>query len=108
MTTPFTGYPISVANRIENVVDYTGPVSYVTGGDIINARDLQMSAIDFVSAAQYSSSATYVLVVLYPLVSPNAAANTVTLAWYVGVTGLQVTPGTNLSGEHVRLRVIGI
>jgi hypothetical protein len=100
------GYPVSLANRMFGVFDYTGPASYITGGDQITASDFGMSTIDFVLAAQLSLSGSYQFLVLYPtLGSLNVGA--VTIAWYL-YAGAQVSPGTNLAGEHTHLMVWGI
>jgi len=104
---PLTGYPISVATRMESVFDHMGPKSYPTGGETIPANDVGMSSLEWVETAQYSMSGNYTVVVLYGVgLFLNVAS--VKIAWYNASDGSQVTNGTDLSGEHVRMLVKGI
>jgi hypothetical protein len=105
MTTILTGYPISLGDKQLGVYDHTGPSSYVTGGETVPANDFSMSTIDAVLMSQYSASGNYFIVVNYPTI---ANVNSVTFIWYQSLTYSQPPGGTNLSGEHFRIEVIGI
>ena len=107
MNNPLIGYPISVATRMEALFDHTGPKSYTTGGETIPANDLGMSSLEWIQCAAYAMSGNYTVVVLY---SAGLYFNVtqIKLAWYNVSDGSQVTGGTDLSGEHIRMLVKGI
>jgi hypothetical protein len=102
-----TGYPISAANRILNVLDHTGPASYTTGGENVPASDFNMSTLDIVLAAQLTLSGNYSVLILYPAMG-TGNVQSINIAWYAFPGGSQVSPGTNLTAEHIHLIAIGI
>jgi hypothetical protein len=105
MTTSLAGYPISVGDKQKGVYDHVGPASYQTGGESVPANDFGMSSIDFVLMSAYSLSGNYIVIALYQT-AQNVGS--VVLTWYQTATGIQPPGGTNLSGEHVRMEVIGV
>lgn len=105
MTTPLTGYPLSLGDKQRGVFDHTGPASYQTGGETVPANDFGMNLIDFVLMSAYSLSGNYIVIAFYPL---SQGVSTITLAWYQVATGIQPPQGTNLSTEHVRIEVTGV
>lgn len=85
------------------VVDglYTGPASYTTGGDAVDADDLGLSSIRSLTLgiAGDASNANPRLLRL------NAAGTAI--MWYVPNTGSEVANGTNLSAFTASLHAEG-
>lgn len=80
---------------------YTGPASYVTGGDPLLPGDVklgQIDILDFVTAADNPFTTAYNLV--YDYVNQK-------VIWLVQTTGLQVANATNLSTLSARFEAIG-
>lgn len=88
-------------NRRVNNGTYTGPTSYVTGGDTITASDVGLSDIRFLelNVALDASNANPRLLVL------NGAGTKI--MWFVPNTGSEVANGTNLSGYTSQIRIEG-
>lgn len=84
--------------------DYFGPKSYQTGGDVLNATDIGWDLFTVVRLLSLSISGIYEVYSLYP---STGAVPYVTFVWYNFSTGIQVPPGTDLSGESVRLELFG-
>jgi hypothetical protein len=104
---PLAGYNTPFRDKLLGILDHTGPSNYATGGEVIYATDLGLLGIDFAQVAAVSMSGNYTAIVLYPVNAFNSCQH-INLAWYVYSTGNQAAPGTNLSGEHIRLEVIGV
>jgi hypothetical protein len=103
MTLDLTVSPADVSGTLRRqVAQYTGPVSYVTGGDPISATapDFRMGNI---RAILGNSGATNGVKILMLWFDPVAYA----IVWYDPLTGAQVAPGTNLSAFTTRLEAIG-
>jgi hypothetical protein len=84
-------------------IDYSGPNSYVQGGDTVDSRWFGCPNTLFTLTGSVDQSDTYEAV-------PRALNNGVTkwqLVWRVMSTGLEVAAGVNLSGFTVRLSGIG-
>lgn len=99
----------------EITVDHTGPASYTTGGETfgnINNQTgistLGLGSLDFVDPIGASNSGNYFV---YALPTGTGSRKTFKLIWVTATSGIpsstQVTATTNLSGETVRLLVIG-
>lgn len=96
------------------IYDHTGPKSYVqwtapsTGGDIVGHDRFGLRNIDFIHAIGFTVSGSYFVVAK---LSAGNGGNLpkATLIWYpiatIGTT--QVAGATDLSGETIRLLVIG-
>lgn len=86
--------------------DYTGPVSYVTGGMTVSSTTFGMKlGVYSVIPMDASVSGTYFLRVW----SPGAPrVPTVKIQWFVKATGLEVGNGTNLSAEKFRIVAFGV
>lgn len=80
---------------------YTGPSSYVTGGDAISGPDCGLGSIDmilFAGLPYNGSNSVY-------LVHYRAAAGKI--LWYVPNTNAEVANGVDLSSYIVRIEAIG-
>lgn len=109
------GYPAPGAMSVKYqwAGDYFGPASYAQPGETVPASLFGMTGIESITVVGNSQSGTYT-------VRPALAANSVPgetrapvfpsvqMQWLVAATGAQVTAGTNLSGEVVRIVVVGI
>lgn len=122
------GYPQYVGDKIEMMVDIDGPTSYVntntfgTSGQQINASDLGLGGIEWVSETDISSDgANSVAVVLgattagatnlspAPPSSPGYVATSFVAHWQTtALGGTESTNGTNLSGKYMRYLIRGV
>ncbi len=109
------GYPQPWGTKEVDVFDHAGIVNYQQATrDVIHNTDLGLGGFDEVEVGSgYSQSGTYLVVVLYPTLAAgktsNGAIQSVTLKWFTLTSGLptaEVTNGTDLSGESVRVKVI--
>jgi hypothetical protein len=95
--------------------DHSGPASYVTGGETLGQINNQtgittlgLAVIDIVIAVDNTISGNYGV-----LVQPvgKGEQKTFKLIWVTATAGIptstQVTAGTNLSGETIKLLYIG-
>jgi hypothetical protein len=95
----FDGYPASLGGKVECIGAMTGPTSYATvpgqafDGQIFN--DSAARSIDWVDGS-VTVSGTYRV-----HGQPSTAGHTKTwyFRWIVIASGVEVTAGTNLSGE---------
>lgn len=105
--------PIGQAKLIPT--DHTGPVSYTTGGETLGQVNNQtgitllgLAVIDIVIAVDNTISGNYGV-----LVQPvgKGEQKTFKLIWVTATAGIptstQVTAGTNLSAETIKLLYIG-
>jgi hypothetical protein len=79
---------------------YTGPTSYVTGGDAIAGSDVGCGTIDYIDfggGAYNGSNSVYL---------PCWIQSTGKIIWYVPNTNAEVAPGTNLSAYTVSILII--
>jgi hypothetical protein len=85
-------------------LDYSGPASYVQGGDTIDAASFGFDGCIQTLTGSVSQSGNY-------RVDPRPLSSGVQtewqLVWVVVSTGAQVANAVNLSGETVRLSAIG-
>src|SRR5260370_14988462 len=81
---------------------YTGPASYITGGDLFAPGDVknlgEIEMIDFMPAIDAGITKSF------QLVYSHASGKVV---WIDGTTGLQVGAATNLSTFAARFEAIG-
>ncbi len=91
---------LSLGNAPASHGKYTGPASYVTGGDILSALNLKLGSITgaFFSLARNVGGTIYGL---------DYDAGTGKIIWYVLDTGSEVANGTDLSGYSARFFAIG-
>lgn len=96
-------------------IDHTGPASYTTGGETFGSINNQtgitvlgLATLDFVDPIGPTNSGNYFV---YAIPTGIGERKTFTLVWVTATTGIptstQVTNGTNLSAETVRILVIG-
>jgi hypothetical protein len=86
-----------------NPLDYTGPLSYVQGGDSIGATSFGFNNTIWALQGSVDQSNAY-------RVEPRPLNNGVTkwqLVWISMATGLEAAAGANLSAYTVRLSAIG-
>ena len=114
------GYASPIANRAMCVSDHTGPKSYVTwtgttGGDILGTsasaqkggvNSFGLRGLDIVIPMGVSVSGTYYVKTQF-LAGSGGTLTSCTLVWYTVSGNAQPTAATDLSGETVRLFVIG-
>jgi hypothetical protein len=106
------GYPQSIGGKIEVIVDHYGPLSYSqTTADVYQASQLGQGGFDIVQAGTSYNPGTgvagnYTVQVYYSTGYAGIGSPSVKLVWYINGS-TQVTNGTNLNGEVVRLKVIG-
>lgn len=98
-----------LGNRRFVTRDHWGPVSYPTGGEILDAKMFSMSQIDngFASGAVLDSSGALVYVVVLYFPNGTEPDRFPKLLWQ-SPSGTQVTSTTDLSGHRVRLTVFGV
>lgn len=114
------GYPQPIGAKIQLRIDHTGPASYVafvpaTGvGDVIKASDLGVGGLETggTTFSAYTTSGTYIVQVNLCTAVPMPAGSAVsqcTLQWFTLTGGVwtakssEVSPGTNLASEVIRL-----
>jgi hypothetical protein len=96
------GYPDRVGKRFNFAGDYTGPSSYVTGGDPIVLPGFQ-NYIDSIQG-DFSTDGTYYLHFINSGAGPRA---TWKAKWIVSATNAEVAAATNLSAESARVSGLG-
>lgn len=87
--------------HIRKVGGYTGPASYVTGGDPVSPADLGMARVTLMLFTPASNGTLFV----YPVWVGTATGGAV--KWLVGTTGVEVAGGVNLSTYTARFEAIG-
>ena len=108
------GYPDPIGGRSRLWLgDVGGPASYTqwtapnTGGDVVNARYMGLSSINFIAATGLSESGTYYVEAKLS-VAGGASPMTAILVWFLASSpGTQASAATNLSGESIALMAIG-
>lgn len=123
---PIYNYPYSVGPHQESVFPHVGPVSYavvtygpVAGGDLVNTTEAGLKFFDHVSGGQTDSGNFSVQAIpTQPSNVPQAGAPSYRLRWVSNRTasiggqaqtaGAEAVATTNLSGETLRLRAIGV
>ncbi len=98
------GFEDTFGGKLYGSVDYSGPTSYVQGGDAIDPRAFGFPNSILTLIASDDQTNTYRGV-------PRPLQNGLTgwqLVWLVNSTGLEVAAGINLSGFTQRLSAIGV
>ena len=92
--------PFDVAGTKRRTIgQYTGPASYVTGGDAFLANEVQIGVLDHV-IFEVATDGTNFRLLLY-----DHTNNTV--VWIVPDTGAQVAAATDLSSFNARFEAVG-
>jgi len=101
MTVSISGLrPFDVAGvRRRTIGTYTGPASYVAGGDALVAGDVKMGVLEHVSF-EVATDGTSFRLLLYDHTNE-------TVVWIVPDTGAEVAGTTDLSGFNARFEAIG-
>lgn len=99
MTLDTTIAPAQVLTLRRQILTYTGPASYVSGGDPYTAGEARLSTVYAVFGAVITNG-TVILLVAW-----DAAAQTLKV---FDLTGAEVAGGTNLSTYTGRLEFVGI
>lgn len=86
---------------IRKIGGYTGPASYVSGGDPIVPADLGMARVQLILFTPATNGTLFV----YPVWVPSGSGGAV--KWLVGTTGVEVAGGVNLSTYTARFEAIG-
>jgi hypothetical protein len=115
--TPFPGNPTVFGNKNVEFLEHVGPKSYPSGGEVYDAAHLGWGGLEWVSAASGNMavtqgatySGTYNVRVIYATTSAiQGALPSVKLQWFVANGGAEVTAAIDLSGEVIRLFVVGV
>lgn len=98
------GFPDSWGQHQATLIDHVGPTSYVQGGEKITAaQGLWPRSFAWVGSA-LTYSGTYRVDCIYP---GTGLRSWVYFKWTNASTGQEVGNGVSLSGEKVRLLVVG-
>lgn len=102
-------YPHQVGAQKWVIVDHSGPSSYVTGGETFLPGAFGMGSIDFIgmSIPAATMSGNYHISVAYTTGTSGQPVKSATFVWSSVSTGSEVAQGTNLSGEIIRLMLVG-
>jgi len=105
------GYVTEVANKYELIVDHTGPASYVTGGETINASDFGLGGIETIAIHAVSSPGGNGATVVFSttVVTQGNAVKSVKIKWFTTASmATESTAATNLSTQSIRLQIRGV
>lgn len=96
--------PSVAGNYRTCIAQVDGPASYANGtGQRIDAQALGMKWIYYLAAGPDSTATNLVA----PLIAVNTPVDHVNLLWIVAATLVEVVNAANLSGQSVRIFVIG-
>jgi hypothetical protein len=87
--------------HIRKIGGYSGPASYVSGGDPIAPADLGMARIAMIQFTPATNGTLFI----YPVWIPAGSSGVV--KWLVGTTGVEVAGGVNLAAYTCRFEAIG-
>lgn len=96
-------YHDSSNTHIRKIGGYSGPASYVTGGDPIAPADLGMARIVLLQFGVATNGTLYRALVYIPATSGGGG----TIRWLDATNGTEIPNGTNLSGYSTRFEAIG-
>jgi len=96
--------PTPLGENFLAAADITGPATYSqTTGQVISAKAFALLSIRFADGMA-SRSGTYFVRAISP---PSTGASSVTVHWFISASALEVSNGTGLTGETVRMIAIG-
>lgn len=106
-------YPAVPGNKPKVIQTLAGPASYTqigiatppTGGQVVLAQDVGLTAIEFATAS-LSDNGQYTVEVIFDS-NPQYATSQIRLMWCLAATGAQVAGAVNLSARTVRLSLEG-
>jgi hypothetical protein len=104
------GYPQPVGAKIQYVVDHAGPLSYTTGGETYSVSNIGAGGFDHVEGGTSygvlasTTAGTYSVSAIIASGSGGTGVPTVKLKWTT-VGASEVSAGTNLNGQYVRLNI---
>ena len=103
------GYVTSISDKYEIIVDHTGPVLYVAGGETINASDFGLGGIETVAIHALSSPGLNGATVIFSTTAAptGAAVKSVKIKWFTTATMVTEASG-NLSAQTIRLQIRGV
>lgn len=81
------------------IAQYTGPASYVTGGDPIAASDVGLGVLQLIKIAN-ATDGTNFRTIAYSYATGKAI-------WFVGTTGVEVAAAQDLSTYVTRFEAVG-
>ena len=88
-------------SRIRKIGQYTGPASYVTGGDALAPSDLGVSHIELLLFEPAVNATPKTFTLVYDTANKK-------ILWMDPTTGLEVANATVLSGYSARFEAIGL
>jgi hypothetical protein len=97
-------YHDSSNTRIRKLGGYTGPTSYVTGGDAITAAELGIGRIELLLLGVATNGTLYRTLVYVPSTTTTSGG---TIRWLDATNGTEIANGTNLSAYSTRFEAIG-
>jgi hypothetical protein len=100
-----SGAQDTFGGKFYGIADYSGPASYVSGGDAVDPHIFGFPNAILTLIGSEDQSNTYIAVPR-PMASGFQVAWQ--LVWRTASTGAEVAPGTNLSTFTVRLSALGI
>lgn len=103
-TKPILGQVDTFGGHFWSAIGYSGPASYVKGGDSIGPQSFGFNNSIFTLVGSVDGTDTYEAVPLALSVGSNP---TYQIFWRVIATGLEVAAGVDLSGVTVMLSAIG-
>lgn len=103
MTVNLGNAPMDVGATTKRALGtYTGPASYVTGGDPVEPENVRMGKVFVIAGAvAFAAGVGYLLVLSGP---PGSSQ---TIRWIVASTGVEVANGVNLSAVSAQVEFIG-
>jgi hypothetical protein len=106
MDRPLPGFPCHATTKKILVTNHSGPVSYPTGGETLILRPLGLAGADWMGQWANSLSGLYYALVFLP-VKPGPVTQ-VTVQWFTWAGGGEAANGADLSGETLRLMIVGV
>lgn len=91
----------SSQGRLRRIGKYTGPTSYVTGGDPVAAADMAMGRLEHLDLSPAIDAGS----TGFRTLAWNPTTNKV--VWFVGTTGVEVANGVDVSAFSARFEAIG-
>lgn len=93
-------YMDSAGIRRRRIGTYTGPASYVTGGDSLTPAELNLGTVEFLDFENAVSATPAARLLVYDHTNQK-------VIWIVPNTGAEVANGVDLSGFSARFEAAG-